>query len=819
MPYELTSVASCFHNMLEFTGTGRIDYARRVELLEAMLRISKEANTGGSRRSKPEALGSEDDAYTPERVDSLLEAGYSEICSGGAMIFTLPYDIVDELRTCELSPIRSVNMLSPDEDKGELEHLHLDTSVSVHLEKMRGEKTRLRRTARNEYSPAHGDLVCSMLPSQLSYQDIFSARKQAYFVVNNTTTPPNISIKIVDQMKLGDRFDQLPFRVYSLERVASTSSSMEHWWPFVIGELVVIYSEAAFTRGVHTWSPATTIYRKRHAQFDGSCCITASRGTTPCNSLYAHLRTEYTLQVRATQILVSSYLMGWLRVSAQKIFAISEGFFAEKASFNKLLTVLVDYVKMIDKYKATLTTDCSVTKHSTIGRKNALTHQALVGSLPLHVIELAKTHDFLIYPYCSLAANSPVPYIPSSVQSHSLRSLLGDTSDAYLSSQQCYFSTYNYAVDVSPVFCCGSLREGSAEEPKSSYNNFYNTVFDSTLQCGTLENESMMLAKNEAVPLESSSDVVQRFPTYETLHSYLFNRVGLLKASQASACVDTSATSMWSTLLEVAEPQLKRGRPRPSTSKRAKEHQRIVEATIDTAIHNIVYRELFGSPLKTCRLDDRCDYVLNYHYRKSLDGYFHFTCKQPNSYILPLGSSSEMQEQHCCIKFYTLINVVQRRYTQLSIHHPEIYTLLKTFHECRVPISLFSRILSCVSDSLRAYPFGGLFISLLCHMWLAYDITDELNCICTAVWSLFGHSVVEHHNPTSLSTVFSYACGNVVIERYFRYSIPWFQRPQTILEFLLLKIQPTKVSSDVYESLRDLFRFASVINRTRAWYG
>ncbi|EFO65575.1 Hypothetical protein GLP15_287 [Giardia lamblia P15] len=823
MPYELAPVASCFHNILGPDGASRITHTRRVELLEAILRVSKEANTGDSQKSKHEVLGSEGAAYTSERVSSLLEAGYSEICSGGVMIFALPRDIVDELRTCDLSPTQPATTLPHTELKDELEHPHLNSSISIYLEKTRAEKARLRRAAYREYSPAHGDLVCSILPSQLSYHNIFLSKKRAYFVVDSTTTPPGISLKIVDQMKLGDRFCQPPFRMYSLERVASTYSSMEHWWPFVIGELIVIYSEANFTKGVHTWSPATTIYRKRHTQFDGSSCITASHDTNSCKSSYPHLCTEYTLQVHADEILVSSYLMGWLRASNhQKVYAISEGFFAEKISLNKLLTILADYVKTIDRYKSTLVSNCLTTKQSGGNRKNALANQYLVGPLPSQVISLAHKYDFLVYPYSSLVANSPVPYIPSSVQSHTLRSLLGDTSNTYLNSQQCYFSSYNYAVDISPVFCCGSLHEASTEESKG----FYDIVFDNTLQGATLESQDMMLARDEATTVEPSNETVQRFPTYETLHSYLSNQVTILRSSQVSRHVDTSTASLLSTLLETAEPQIKRRRSRTLSggtsasvrNRKTKEVHSAIGDTIDIVLHDLIYRELFGDPLRTCRLTDRYDYVLNYHYKKSLDGYFHFNYGTPDTWVSSLVLDSEIRTKHLHINFYTILNVMQRRYTQLAIHNLEVYTLLKAFHAYKLPISLFYRVLSCVTDSLRAYPFGGLFVSLLCHMWLAYDVTNELNCIFTTVWTLFGHSAVESHEPTSLSTLFSYACGNVVIERYFRYFIPWFQRPQTILEFLLLKIQPHKLSRNVHEALRDLFCFVSVINRTHAWY-
>lgn len=822
MPYELAPVASCFHSILGPDSASRIDHTKRVELLEAMLRVSKEANTGSSKKSKREVLGSEGAMYTSERVNSLLEAGYSEICSGGVMIFALPHDIVGELRTCDLSPAQPV-IASHTALKAEVEHPHLNSSVSIYLEKARAEKARLRRTACNEYSPAHGDLVCSALPSQLLYHDIFSSRKRAYLVVDNTTTPPGISIKIVDQMKLGDRFCRPPFHTYSLERVASTYSSMEHWWPFVIGELIVIYSEANFTKGVHTWSPATTIYRKRHTQFDGSSCITASHGTVPCKSSYSHLCTEYTFQVHAEEILVSSYLMGWLRASNhQKVYAISEGFFAETISFTKLLTILADYVKTIDKYKSTLVSNCSTIRQSSGDRKSTLGNQCLVGPLPSQVVELARTYDFLVYPYCSLAANSPVPYIPSSVQSHTLRNLLGDVSNTYLDSQQCYFSSYDYAVDISPVFCCGSLRETSTEESKG----FYDIVFDNTLQGATLESQDMMLTKDEATTMESSSETVQRFPTYETLHSYLSNQVALLRGPQVCRYVDNSSASLLSTLLEVAEPQIKRRRGRTvsggtsasTRNRKTKQAHCAIEDTIDIALHDLIYRELFGDPLRTCRLDDRYDYVLDYHYRKSLDGYFHFNCGTLDTCVSPLVFDSVIQAKHLYIRFYNILNVMQRRYTQLAIHNPEVYTLLKAFHEYKIPISLFCRVLSCVTESLRAYPFGGLFTSLLCHMWLAYDVTNELNCIFTTVWTLFGHSPMESHEPTSLSTLFSYACGNVVVERYLRYFIPWFQRPQTILEFLLLKVQSHKLSRDVHAALRDLFCFTSAVNRTQAWY-
>lgn len=87
-------------------------------------------------------------------------------------------------------------------------------------------------------------------------------------------------------------------------------------------------------------------------------------------------------------------------------------------------------------------------------------------------------------------------------------------------------------------------------------------MFDNTLQGATLESQDMMLTKDEATTMESSSETVQRFPTYETLHSYLSNQVALLRGPQVCRYVDNSSASLLSTLLEVAEPQIKRRRGR-----------------------------------------------------------------------------------------------------------------------------------------------------------------------------------------------------------------------------------------------------------------
>lgn len=829
MPYELVSVASCFHNILGSSGANSADCAKRTELLKAILNISKETSLGGPRRSKFRTLNSEETTYTPERVISLLNAGYSEICAGGAMIFTLPYNIIDELRTCNLNSAQSETMSPSIISDDASNHPCLDDNASIYFERMREERDCLRRKALNEYSPAHGDLVYRTLPPQLLCNSVFSSTKRAYFVVNNTTTPPSISIKVVDQMKLGDRFCHLPSRVYSLERVYNTHNSMEHRSPFVIGELIVICNNSSFTKSVHTWSSATTVYCKRHTQFDGSCCITASQGTTSYNTLHAHLRTEYTLQVHTKKILVSSYLMSWLRISNQNIFPVSESFFAEKMSINKLLSALQNYSKTIDRYKSLLTFNCSTDKQSSTERKSALIHQDLIGSLPSHVIELSNAYDFLVHPYCSLVANSPIPYVPSSIQARNLQRLLGDASDTCLNSQPRFSFANNCVVDVSPVFCCGSINENLMEESNKSCNKVPDNIRpDNTSQCTIVENRNAKLVKDEEPSVEPPSDATQSFPTYKALYEHLCHKITLSKTSQIKTHAKASITSLLSALAEATEPQIKREGSHASCSnnistlekcERRPKSQYVDGHTVDTLIHDLVYRELFGDPLKVCGLNDRYDYVLNYHYRRSFDGYFHFNHSQSNNCISPLNCSSDLLDQYNRLGFYNILNVMQRRYTQLAIHNPEIYALLKDFHTCKISIQLFIKMLSHVTDSLRAYPFGGLFVSLLCHMWLAYDVTDELNCMFTAVWTLFGHSATEVHISTSLSEIFSYTCGNVIIERYLRHTIPWYQRPQTILEFLLLKVQPTKAKREVCDALRDLFRFTAVVNRTRAWYG
>lgn len=820
MPYEFVSVASCFNNILGPNGENSTDSAKQIELLDAILRVSMKINSGDLRRSKFKEVNSNDAKYTPERAISLLNTIYSNVFSTGTVIFTLPYNIIDELRTCYSDTSWSETPLSS---------TLIDDNVSIYFEKIREEKSRLRQKLGNEYSPAHGDLVCKTLPSQLTYNNMFPSKKRAYFVVNNATTPPSISIKIVDKMKLGDRFCQMPARVYLLERISNTHGSVKHRSPFVIGEFIVIHADSNFTKAVHTWSSTTTIYCKRHTQFDGSCCITASQGSVYYHTLHAQFRTEYTLHAYTKRILVSAYLMSWLRTSNQNVFAISEKFLIEKASFNKLSIILNEYTKTIDKYRSVLTLDCSENDQSKPDKKNSMTHQDLIGSLPSHIIELSKLYDFLVYPYCSLVANSPIPYVPSNTESSKLQSILEDRSNPCLNIQLSSSFGTNYMVDVSSVFCCGPSNEILTEELKNLCEEQCNIVLDDVSQCNVLEKKDMRLEEDREVAIEMTSNIVQAFPTYKTLHTYLRNKLALLKNSQTlvTTCNERPVTDPSTILSETVEPHIKRNQSHILYSNKGyifkkadKDQERYCTSkdTGDTAIYNSVYKELFGDPLRVCGFNDKYDYIINYHYKRSFDGYFHLNYRQSDNCILPINYALEVLKKYNCIKFFNILNVLQRRYSQLAIHSLEIYTLLKEFHIYKIPIPLFIQMLSCVTSALRGYPFGGLFTSLLCHMWLAYDVADELNCIFTAVWTLFRYSAAETHTPVPLNEIFSYTCGNVIIERYFRYSISWYQRPQTILEFLLMKVQPTKTNKKICDALRDLFRFTALINRIRAWY-